>query len=39
MAFFTFNNIKITGIAAAVPKTVLRTDSFYDVFESVRIKV
>lgn len=32
MAFFSFNNIKITGIAAAVPKTVLRTDSFYNVF-------
>lgn len=32
MALFTFNNIKISGIAAAVPKKIVTTDSYKPVF-------
>lgn len=32
MAFFKFNNIKISGISAAVPKNVLKTESFKPMF-------
>lgn len=32
MAYFSFNNIKITGLAGAVPKNIVKTTSFYDVF-------
>ena len=32
MAFFRFNNIRISAVAAAVPKTVVKVDSFADKF-------
>ena len=32
MAFFKFHNIKISGIAAAVPENILKTESFKPIF-------
>lgn len=32
MAYFKFKNIKVSGLAAAVPENVLRTESFKPVF-------
>lgn len=32
MAFFKFKNIKVSGIAAAVPENILRTESFKPIF-------
>lgn len=32
MAYFNFNNIKITGVACAVPKTKIKANDFYDRF-------
>lgn len=32
MALFTFNNIKISGIAAAVPKNIVTTNSYKSIF-------
>lgn len=32
MPFFSFQNIKIAGMAAAVPKTIVKTESYKDVF-------
>lgn len=32
MAFFEYNNIKVSGIACAVPKNVVHTDSYKDIF-------
>ena len=32
MAFFKFNNIKVAGIACAVPKNEVRTDSYKSLF-------
>ncbi len=32
MALFTFNNLKISGVAAAVPTIVIQVDSFADKF-------
>lgn len=32
MAYFHFDNIKVGGFAAAVPKNVVKTESFYDLF-------
>lgn len=32
MAFFKFKNIKVSGIAAAVPENILKTESFKSIF-------
>ena len=32
MSYFSFNNIKVSGIACAVPKNVVRTDSYKPTF-------
>lgn len=32
MAFFKFKNVKVSGIAAAVPENILRTESFKPIF-------
>lgn len=32
MAYFTFRNIKVSGIAAAVPENIIKTESFKPVF-------
>ena len=32
MSYFSFNNIKVSGIACAVPKIVVRTDSYKPTF-------
>lgn len=32
MAYFNFNNIKITGVACAVPKTKRKASDYYDQF-------
>lgn len=32
MAYFNFSNIKITGVACAVPKTKIKTSDYYDRF-------
>lgn len=32
MAFFEFKNIRVAGVACAVPKNVVRTDSFKPLF-------
>lgn len=32
MAFFKFNDIKIAGISSAVPKNIIKLDSFNDIF-------
>jgi 3-oxoacyl-[acyl-carrier-protein] synthase-3 len=32
MAFFTFENIKVSGISAVIPKNVVKTESYKDVF-------
>ena len=32
MPFFEFNNIKITGVSAAVPSNIIKVDSFADKF-------
>lgn len=32
MAYFNFNNIKITGVACAVPKTKVRASEYYNIF-------
>lgn len=34
MALFTFNNIKISGVSCAIPKNIVRTESFKDRFGS-----
>lgn len=32
MAFFTYKNIRVSGIACAVPKNVVKTESYKDIF-------
>ncbi|MDE5864192.1 MAG: ketoacyl-ACP synthase III [Lachnospiraceae bacterium] len=32
MAYFSFDNIVITGVASAVPKQVVKAESYYDTF-------
>ena len=37
MPLFTFNNIKISGMGTAVPKNIVKTDSYKDRFGSEEV--